>query len=119
GRIGGRRYHARSVLDALFVDAEEAADGFDHGHVPEGGDGVLNGGFAGDVGGEHDLRAGDVVAEYHALLLDDAGQADAAIAQDGGDGGHDAGPVQRQKTQEVARLQLTHRPQIGRAAGRG
>src|SRR5437588_10076112 len=41
-----------------FVDAEERADRFDHGHVAQCGDGVLDGGLAGDVGGEHDLGAG-------------------------------------------------------------
>ena len=44
------------------MDAKQRADRFDHGHVAKRGDGVLDGGLTGDVGGEHDLSARDVVA---------------------------------------------------------
>ena len=67
------------------MDAQQAADRFHHRHVAQRGDGILDRFFARQMCGEDDLRAWYVVAQDDALLLHHARQADASVAQDGGD----------------------------------
>src|SRR5438105_2367388 len=107
---GGVRV-ASTALPASLMDAQQAAYRFDHRHTRQDGERVLDGGFAGDVGGQHDLGAGHIVAENNTFFLDDAGQANAVIAEHRRDGGHDTRAVDRQKAQEVTTLEQLHRSQ--------